>query len=141
MNSEILRATLRKAEGVRPKVYIDSVGVPTIGVGRNLKDVGLRAEEIDFMLTNDIAAAWLSVTKTWPWVLGLSDVRQRALTEMCFQLGLGGLGAFVKALKAIEEGRWEDASVELLNSHWASQTPSRAERIAFMVRSDEDVPA
>ena len=93
MNSEALRASLKAAEGVKAKPYADTVGKLTIGVGRNLTDNGLRPSEIDFLLTNDITEAWLDVTRTWPWVHDLSDVRQRVLTEMVFQMGVGGVGA------------------------------------------------
>lgn len=139
MNSEKLRETLRKAEGVKTKPYQDTVGKWTIGVGRNLDDVGLSLGEIDFLLSNDITKAWASVTATWPWVVHLSDVRQRVLCEMVFQMGLGGVMAFKKFLAAMEAGDWTKASVEMLDSLWAKQTPSRAHRLAVMVQTDEDV--
>ena len=138
MNSELLRAALKLAEGVKPKPYTDTVGKLTIGVGRNLTDNGLRSEEIDFLLTNDITAAWIDVTRTWPWVHDLLDVRQRVLTEMVFQMGLGGVGAFKKALAAMEIGDFATASSEMLNSHWAAQTPNRAHRLATMMATDAD---
>ena len=138
MNSELLRASLKQAEGVKPKPYADTVGKLTIGVGRNLTDNGLRPAEIDFMLTNDITEAWVLVTKTWPWVHDLSDVRQRVLTEMVFQMGVGGVGAFHKALAAMQAGDFATASAEMLNSHWAAQTPGRAHRLATMMATDAD---
>lgn len=138
MNSATLRDTLKKAEGVKAHPYLDTAGKWTAGVGRNLTDNGLRAEEIDFMLTNDITAAWMDVTTTWPWVLDLSDVRQRALTEMVFQMGVGGVGAFKQALAAMQAGDWQTAHDELLDSKWAAQTPSRAHRVAQMVLTDAD---
>lgn len=139
MNSDTLRNTLRQAEGVRSKPYQDSVGKWTIGVGRNLDDVGLSLSEIDFLLTNDITRAYADVLKTWPWVSGLSDVRQRVLVEMAFQLGLGGLGEFKKALAAVESGDYDTAANEMLDSHWAAQTSSRAHRLSVMMRTDSDV--
>ena len=40
-----LRALLTKHEGYRKYVYMDSVGVPTVGIGRNLRDKGLSMDE------------------------------------------------------------------------------------------------
>lgn len=139
MNSELLRASLIDHEGRKAKPYRDTVGKLTIGVGRNLDDVGLRAEEIDFMLTNDITAAWMAVTTTWPWVQNLSDVRQRVLTEMVFQMGVGGVGAFKHALQAMAIGNFEKAADEMLDSKWAlTDSPGRAHLLAAMMRTDAD---
>lgn len=51
---DILRPQLRIDEGVREFPYTDTVGKLSIGVGRNLDDVGLRPDEIALMLENDI---------------------------------------------------------------------------------------
>ena len=37
---------LTRDEGIRNKPYVDTVGKVTIGVGRNLSDVGLYPDEI-----------------------------------------------------------------------------------------------
>jgi lysozyme len=54
---DITKAQLRVDEAVRAKLYKDSVGKWTIGVGRNLDDVGLRPDEIDYLLDNDVRVA------------------------------------------------------------------------------------
>ena len=41
-----LTELLKKHEGIRSKPYKDTVGKITIGVGRNLDDVGLSNDEI-----------------------------------------------------------------------------------------------
>lgn len=139
MNSALLRDTLKKAEDVRPKMYLDSKGIPTIGVGWNLRDCPMRMNEIDFRLTNDITEAWQAVTTTWPWVLDLSDVRQRVLTEMVFQMGVGGVGEFKHALSAMQAGDWQTAHDQMLDSKWAREdSPGRAHRLATMMLSDLD---
>lgn len=139
MDSGKLRETLKQAEGTKLKPYVDTVGKLTIGTGRNLADNGISLAEADYLLTNDILAAWSQVTATWPWVLTLSDVRQRVLCEMVFQLGVGGVGAFKNALNAMVRGDFEMAADEMLDSRWAKdQTPSRAQRLALMMRRDLD---
>jgi lysozyme len=137
MNAALLKATLKQAEGVKLKPYTDTVGKLSIGVGRNLADNGLRMGEVEQMLENDVTDVVLQVG-TLPCWNALSDVRQRVLAEMCFQLGFGGLKAFKKMFAAIDEGNFAQAAAEMLDSHWASQTSSRAYRLSQMMRTNQD---
>ena len=41
-------------EGKKRTVYLDSMGIETIGVGRNLRHVGLDDDEVLYLLNNDI---------------------------------------------------------------------------------------
>ena len=59
----------------------------------------------------------------------LPQEAQHILVNMCFQLGQGGLGKFKNLKVAIEDYQWQRASMEMLDSRWASQTPERAERL------------
>lgn len=138
MDSAQLKATLRLAEGERAKPYTDTLGVLTIGVGRNLSTNGLRKNEIEFMLDNDVTDVVLECGKLSCWH-ALSDVRQRVLAEMCFQLGIGGLKAFKKMFAAIDEGNFADAADQMLDSQWANQTHSRAFRLSQMMRLNQDL--
>lgn len=137
MNVERLKQTLRVAEGERFTPYLDTVGKWTIGVGRNLSDNGIRASESAFMLDNDVTDVVAKVGLLPCWH-SLSDVRQRVLAEMCFNLGFGGLQAFRKMFAAIDEGNFAQAADDMLDSQWATQVPSRANRLARMMRTNED---
>ena len=137
MNAALLKATLKQAEGVKLKPYTDTVGKLSIGVGRNLADNGLRMGEVEQMLENDVTDVVLQVG-TLPCWHALSDVRQRVLAEMCFQLGFGGLKAFKKMLSAIDEGNYAQAADEMLESQWATQTPGRAHRLSQAMRTNQD---
>ena len=59
----------------------------------------------------------------------LPQEMQHVLTNMCFQLGQGGLSKFKNLKVAIEDYQWQRASKEMLLSRWARQTPERAERL------------
>ena len=59
----------------------------------------------------------------------LPQEAQHILVNMCFQLGQGGLSKFKNLKVAIEDYQWQRASMEMLDSRWASQTPERAERL------------
>jgi len=57
MNMQRLQNTLEHHEGLRLKPYKDSVGKLTIGIGRNLDDVGISKSEALLLLQNDIDVA------------------------------------------------------------------------------------
>jgi len=63
----------------------------------------------------------------------LPQEMQHVLTNMCFQLGQGGLGKFKNFKTAIEDYQWQRASEEMMDSRWAGQTPERAERLRTRV--------
>ena len=54
---------------------------------------------------------------------------------MVFQLGIGGVSKFKKALKAVGEEDWDTAADEMLDSKWATQTPERATELSSIIRS------
>jgi lysozyme len=126
----LMKAELKRDESVRLKPYRDTVGKLTIGVGRNLDDVGITAHEADFLLTGDIANAIHDLDMALPWWGNLSEVRQRALLNMCFNLGIHRLLGFRNMLEALRKGEYVEASNQALNSKWAQQVGSRAQRIA-----------
>ena len=138
MDLDRLISQLKVHEGVRDKVYLDTEGIETIGVGRNLKDKGLSEDEIDYLLQNDISEFKSGVQDTWSWWDNLDDVRQRVVVDMAFNMGLGGLSKFKKTLGHIESGEYEEAAAEMLNSRWAEQVGRRANTLSEMMRTGED---
>ena len=52
---------------------------------------------------------------------------------MIFQLGIGNVMKF-KNDSSSQEKDFETASLEMLDSRWASQTPSRAEKLSLIVK-------
>jgi|TARA_R110000824_G_scaffold124710_2_gene283471 lysozyme len=138
MDIDRLITQLKVHEGVRSKVYLDTEGIETIGVGRNLRDRGLSDDEIELMLANDIRDFQEEVESAFPWWSDMDDVRQRVVVDMAFNMGLGSLSKFVNTLAHIENGRYEEASVEMLDSKWARQVGDRANVLSDMMRTGED---
>lgn len=134
MNAGELKLQLIQHEGLRLKPYKDTVGKLTIGVGRNLDDVGISEAEAMFLLESDIASVKAELDKACPWWSELSENRQLVLADMCFNLGIVRLKGFRNALQAMREGRWNDAAKEMLDSRWASQVGPRATRLADMMK-------
>ena len=129
---------LRFHEGVENKVYKDHLGIETIGVGRNLVDRGLSDHEINILLANDINICTEELDKKMPWWKDLDEVRQRCIVDLVFNLGMPRFSKFVNTIKHIKNNKWEEASLELLDSNYARQVPNRAKRIATMLRTGED---
>lgn len=137
---ESLRDQLLRHEGLRLKPYRDTVGRLTVGVGRNLDDVGISHEEAMLLLEHDITRARDGCEAAFPWFVGLSPERQAVLVNMAFNLGLGGLIRFRKMLACLETGNYEGAAVEMLDSAWAVQVGKRATELAAQMRGYTSTP-
>ena len=124
---------LKRDEGFRSKPYKDSVGKLTIGYGRNLDDMGINKAEAKQFLLQDIAEACVSLSAFY-WYNRLSKNRKRALINMMFNLGATKFRKFKKMIAAFEACNYSLAADEALDSKWAKQVGSRAERIADLIR-------
>ena len=129
---------LRIHEGVEKTVYNDSEGIPTIGVGRNLRDRGLSDDEIDYLLSNDIDIVVNELDKVMPWWKDLDEVRQRVLCDLVFNLGMPRFSGFKKSISYMKQQMWDQAADELLDSKWARQVGRRAHTLSEMMRTGND---
>lgn len=131
--------TLKIHEGVRNHVYKCSMGYETIGVGRNISDsgIGLSEEEIDYLLLNDIKRIIEELDSAFDWFTSLDKVRQEAMINLCFNLGLTRLRGFVNALEAMSQANYKQASLEFLDSRWARQVGHRAREVAYMIETGD----
>lgn len=138
MNVNALYAQLNTDEGRKYKIYVDTVGKRSIGVGRNLDDVGVSDAEIDLMLQNDVQRAVNLLDKNIPWWATLTEARQQVLANMCLNMGWGdgrtGLSSFINTLASIKAGDYGKAADNMLMSKWATQVHDRAVRLAKMMR-------
>lgn len=135
MNAEIVKAALVKDEGLRLKVYQDSLGIPTIGVGRNLQDRGITKSEAMLMLDNDLAECVNDLTASFPWFAKLDEVRQHVVLNMRFNLGPSRFRGFRMMLAALERQDYAAAADSMKFSKWADQVPHRAARLELEMRT------
>lgn len=137
MDSRALQVLLIQHEGDRPNAYDDATaktlvtgdtlrGNLTIGVGHNLSAKGLSPAIRQVLLEEDIEEVEDALDERLPWWRNLSDNRQMALADMCFNMGIGGLLGFPKFLAALKAGENETAAQELKTSLWALQVKQRA---------------
>lgn len=145
-------------EGFRMHVYKDTLGIDTVGIGRNLEDRGITKEELAhldipnietvyehglsyedavYLACNDIAIVEKELLAAHPCVDGLSATRQMVLMDMAFNMGVPRLKKFKKMWAAIYEGDFELASKEMLDSKWSMQVGKRSQTAALRMRVGE----
>tara|TARA_R110000787_G_scaffold111943_3_gene220849 strand:- start:1308 stop:1721 length:414 start_codon:yes stop_codon:yes gene_type:complete len=128
---------LKLHEGLRLKPYTCTADKLTIGVGRNLEDVGISEEEAEMLLLNDIQRAATQLKNTYPWTMELDEVRFAALINFTFNVGIGTVGKFVNAMALLRGKHYDMAATEFLDSRWAKQVGQRAVDVAQQIRTGE----
>ena len=152
--SEHLLDQLKRHEGFRKRVYLDTCTPPkpTIGYGYNLEanplnlssieisqahTKGINQVEAERLLKLMITQCRHQLEVTLPFFSKLDTVRQDVLINMCFNIGLAGLLKFKKSLLLIEAGEYSQASVELLNSKWSKDVGNRALELSTQMKKGE----
>lgn len=145
---------VKKHEGVKPKKYLDSRGIPTVGVGFNLnrkdadqklKSVGanpskikkgvqaLNDKQIETLLFSDLKASKDAANRIVGNLAEHPAGIQGVLVEMTFNLGAAGLSEFKKFLSNIKSKNYSAASKEMLKSSWSKQVGDRAKTLSNIV--------
>lgn len=151
-NRNILMDVLRADEGSNRKMYLDTEGYWTIGIGhlitkdpnkkvalsilddiigRNTNGV-ITAEEEQVLFHADINSKLGEIYRNALIKRvfdGLDENRRIALISMCYQMGVPGTATFKNSMKFIEDKQWKNAGANLRQSKWYRQTPNRAERV------------
>lgn len=134
----MLFTDLERDEGLRLDAYKDTVGRWTIGYGHaEGVDPGARWSqgEAQTTLNADVDRCVAQLDRALPWWRGLDDVRQDAVAQMGFNMGVATLCEFVHALNYLRRGDYQNAAAGFLLSRWASQVGQRADRIAHLIRT------
>lgn len=131
-----LKDLLIKHEGLRRRIYQDSVGKWTIGIGRNITDRDLGLDEIDLMFKNDTDYLYNELCKRYAYFPFLNDARKIAVVDMSF-MGMKTFSEFEKFHDAMDKKDYTKAALECLNSLWAKQVGHRALDISHIIVSGE----
>lgn len=134
MDRTALMYQLVEHEDLRLKPYRCTSGKLTIGVGRNLDDVGISRREAMFLLEGDIDRVTEDLDERLPWWREMSDTRQLVIADMCFNLGIARLLKFVNTLAAMKRGDYEAAAQGMEDSLWYRQVKGRAVKLVDMMR-------
>lgn len=130
---------LKRDEGCVLRAYQDTVGVWTIGYGHAYVQPGTTwtQAQADDALRRDVQRTVEALDRNLSWWRTLNDVRQDALVNMAFNLGIKGLLGFRNTLADIRAGDFEKAASNMLQSRWARQIGRRANRISELIRKGE----
>ena len=145
-------------EGLELQVYKDTLGIDTIGIGRNLEDRGITKEELDdldiptidhiyeygiteadavYLATNDVQIVEEELVRAHPCVDSLDAVRQLIVIDMAFNMGVPRLNKFKNMWAAIHDEDYPTAAKEMLDSRWARQVKGRATKLANAMHNGE----
>ena len=140
---------LKIDEAFSSVVYKCPAGANTIGYGYNLDSNSLHlssleinhafrngmceveAERILIIMVKKTVEELKRIFTNWNEI---SKIRQDALTNMCFNLGVTRFLKFKKMIALVEANDFVAASKEGLNSLWAKQLPARSKRVMDLLK-------
>lgn len=134
--------SIRYHEGLRLRVYQDSLGHYTVGYGHLLRDTEeknqslsvITKEKAESLLHQDVADTIRDFLRIFPDTDHMNAPRRAVVMEMLFNLGRGRFKEFTNTIAAIRNGDWKLAGEEMLDSLWALQVKGRAYRLARQMR-------
>ena len=145
MNMDRLLESVKKHEGYRNKVYLDTLGKRTVGVGHLcVEDFWEDDKEYEekFLMTileHDLQSAIKGAKDLMQehGCMDIDEVAEEIIIEMVFQLGKSGVSKFRNMWKALQQDppQYDVASIEMLDSRWAKQTPNRAQSMADQMKA------
>ena len=139
MDIDKLKEEIKTDEGVIYEVYLDHLGYKTCGVGHlcratdpeNKLEVGdpVSVERVDVLFAEDLETTIDECKLLYNNFDDLPEEVQRIIANMLFNMGRPRLSRFHKMKKAVDNGDWIEASVQMKDSLWARQVPNRADRL------------
>ena len=140
MDIIFLRKSITKHEGIRYEAYQDTLGNWTTGIGhlirpdeRYLINKTLTNEDVEVIFSTDLNIAINDARS----IITESSIKEDAfevLVEMCFQLGRTKVLKFKNMLHYLRHQYYVAASLEMLDSRWATQTLRRATDLSMRMR-------
>ena len=146
MSKDSLKEKIKIHEGFRDTIYLDTLNKKTIGYGHLIvhedKFVEGKAypkEELEALFDKDFEKGWNLMVQFCEVnnLRSISDDAKEILCEMIFQMGYSGVGKFKNMIKALQNRDYTKASIEMLDSRWAKQTPNRAKELSNRVKEVE----
>ena len=132
-----LIADIKAHEGYSKKVYKDTLGYDTIGIGFLVSSLELDEDVCDIILERRLKKNEAILQRKLTFYAKSPIEVQNIIQNMFYQLHYKLLN-FVKTLHYIENEKYRAASVEMLDSLWAKQTPNRAKELSETMRNCEE---
>ena len=141
---EIVKEDLIRHEGYVAEIYLDSENLPTFGIGHLVTEndmeytwpVGtpVTDERILDVFHADCDVAYSDACALVLNFAGQSVDAQRVIVNMAFNLGRNRLGKFKNFLKAVNEGKYDKAADEMVDSKWYNQVGRRSKELVEIMR-------
>ena len=137
-----LLESVKKHEGFRDTVYLDTLNKRTVGYGHLCVEGHWEdgkkydKEYLEEILEKDLQSA-IDQADDMCSNLTISDDAKIIIIEMIFQLGGTGVSKFRKMWAALQEDppNYFEAHVQMLDSKWSKQTPARASEMAEQMQN------
>ena len=135
---EELVEQLKIHEGYRAKTYHCTADELTIGIGFRVEDLSLDLDICEEILKRKLLQQEDELRSNFDWYDALPKKAKIVLMDMLYNLGLPTLKQFSKTLAFIKDGKWKDASLEMLDSKWARQVGNRATNLSKLMASIDE---
>ena len=155
INPQELYTQIKNHEGFKDTVYKDSEGIPTIGIGFNLKSKAnlaflnrhpeirqkikshkpLSTRDIQTLYNFSLRLAYKDAVDIFPNFKQLPKMARRVLLDMSFNLGKTRFMEFKKMRRAITNYDFDTAADEMVDSTWYRQVKTRGKNLEQMMRS------
>ena len=145
MDIEQLKQELIKDEGCKYTLYNDHLGYKTFGVGHLVTkhdeeyemEIGTPVSEqrVNDCFLDDIEKVIDDCTILYDNFYDLQEEVQLIIANMMFNLGRPRLTNFVRMRKAINDGDYKEAAIQMQDSRWYKQVTNRAERLCERMRN------
>ena len=136
-----IKEIIKKHEGFRDQVYIDTLGFRTIGYGHKVLDTDpfedgqvYPKEMLEKVFDEDFEKARKGADRLLDHLDPPEDA-VNVIISMVFQLGEAGVSNFKNMFAALEEEDYVEAAAQMLDSKWHMQTPARCQELANMMRN------
>ena len=139
MNLDKLREEIALDEGIKYEIYLDHLGLPTLGIGHLVREsdveygepVGtpVTEERVIELFESDVLSVLEDCDRLYPEFETLPEEAQLIIANMMFNMGYSRLSKFRMMKAAVEAGDWKEAAAQMKDSRWARQVPNRADRL------------
>ena len=134
MKAMNLLKQIKQHEGFKSRVYKCTEGYDTIGYGFAIKDLVIDEDIAELILMRKLDKLQERINSVFNWFYNAPEEVRNVVTNMCYQMGVSGFAKFKKTIYLLETEQYDEASVEMLNSLWAKQTPNRAKELSEQIR-------
>lgn len=93
------------------------------------KKVKISESRVKEAFEKDLLIAISDAKKIFAEFNGFCDELKEIIVNMSFNLGINRLSGFKRMIKAIKEGDFKEAAVEMIDSKWYYQVKGRAKRL------------